>query len=678
MRCHRFVQCFFSAILAAFPFFASPGESAERKTAEDPAVLRVYMSGNYLPLHGMRGQERIGIEAEIAEALAAAMGRRVEYVGRERVGMGSLDAVVLERVDIALNAITPTKERAERVDFTEPIAQVPLRIAVRRNFTVRSLKDLAGKKIALPRGLPETQLAGLNAKIVVYDSLKNAVKSTIEYQTDAVVAEQSVDLESLTNTFLTISDVKAGESPIAIAVPKGKKAEYDGILLRIADKLAPIREKWAHYWQRFLGVSVGKKTACALTETNELACFGDQEFLLTPPAGRFIGLSMGAEHACAIRDDLTVACWGKNDQGQAATKPGKFMRVTAGVDHTCGLMQGGSVTCWGGNKHGQSDAPTGKYQTVGVGDGFSCALGSDGRIVCWGRKFAAIPGDHFTGLAVGPMGVCGIPAKGKVVCWYADQKTPVDLSSIMSSMTVGFDIACGLERGNLLPKCFGAKLGYVPDVGFSQIEAGQSMACGVRDDTKAIECWGDIASDIHQMRAAGGVPWHMSRISRPQSPPVIAVCQEKKWKNIGLLHPERGLLALFDGNFDVKNSSWYLCSGKKSQPIDISTVCKEENVLAVTIPLTVKKVKPQKQKMDDAATYQELAAWDIPGLPGSLSLMLYHYDPLKAGITPEEMRAGEGQEIGTGALRECAGLVLKWRESPGEEELDIGGCLSGD
>jgi hypothetical protein len=55
MQCHRFVPCFLTAVLTAFPLAATPGESAQQKNAADPAVLHVYMSGNYLPLHGMRG-----------------------------------------------------------------------------------------------------------------------------------------------------------------------------------------------------------------------------------------------------------------------------------------------------------------------------------------------------------------------------------------------------------------------------------------------------------------------------------------------------------------------------------------------------------------------------------------------------------------------------------------------
>lgn len=705
MQFDRFVARFLM-ILAVALLLTTSAESAERKSvphtlASAPAVLRVYMSGNYLPLHGVRGAQRIGIEAEIAEAMASAMGKRIKYFDRASLGTSAVNAVATGRVDIALNAITPTKERSELVDFTEPIVRIPLRIASRKGG-IHSLQDLKGKKIAVRRGPLVSQLADLKLNLVLYDTAQQAMNSSVSGLTDAVIAEEPalMDIDDISR--LTISDFRPGESPIAVAVPKGKKAEYDAILARLADTIPTIRGKWESFWTekltKFRGVSVGRKTACAVTDKNTLVCFGEQQQLLTPPAGKFIGLTMGANHACVIRDDHTVTCWGKNDYGQATPKPGTFKRVTAGVDHTCGLMQDGTLTCWGKNTQGQAEAPPGKYKTVGVGDGFSCALGNDGHIMCWGRQLGVDPKKVFSALAVGPMGVCGAEprtvknrgVKQPITCWIADKKSRVDMENALSNLTVGFDIACGWDQWDNRVKCIGPDIGYIPDKGrfksFDQIEAGKGMACGVwhsfenRDMPYGpLECWGRFSSDPHLMTTSDGAVRYMSNASRSRSPEVVALCRGSKWQKIGLLHYDRGVIELYESNYDDKNATWFACSRKGPQTVDINAPCRQDNLIAATIPLSERKVDVAKNNIGSATAYQELAACDISGLPGSLSLLQYEYDPIKAGYTQEDIDRREDQETGTGALRYCSGLVLTWDDSPGEmKDLDIDGCLTGD
>lgn len=99
MQFYRIVLCLFTTIFPTLMFAAIDVESAVPKNpalnspAPGSAVLRVYMMGNYLPLHGVRNQQRIGIEAEIAEALASAMGRRIKYFDRESLGTTAVEAV---------------------------------------------------------------------------------------------------------------------------------------------------------------------------------------------------------------------------------------------------------------------------------------------------------------------------------------------------------------------------------------------------------------------------------------------------------------------------------------------------------------------------------------------------------------------------------------------------------
>jgi len=124
---------------------------------EEPAPLRVAMTGSYWPLHvtGPDERERYGFEAELALALARELGTGVTYLTREEIGTGgAVQAVADGRADIAINAITPTDERRALVDFTAPYLTLQFRLLTRAGQppAPQSLESFAGLKGAAPSG----------------------------------------------------------------------------------------------------------------------------------------------------------------------------------------------------------------------------------------------------------------------------------------------------------------------------------------------------------------------------------------------------------------------------------------------------------------------------------------------------------------------------------------------
>jgi cysteine-rich repeat protein len=192
---------------------------------------------------------------------------------------------------------------------------------------------------------------------------------------------------------------------------------------------------------RVVKVAAGRGHACALFESGDVRCWGDNgnnqlglgnnEFAgsdhpyqleLVDLGGDARDIVAGTEHTCAVLTDDTVRCWGRNDRGQlglgdtddrfthtphqlgAISVGGPVDKLAAGGATTCALLQSGAVRCWGQNSSvgklglARTDEPSatmtpdqygpislGANATdIGVSAGFGCALLQGGSARCWG------------------------------------------------------------------------------------------------------------------------------------------------------------------------------------------------------------------------------------------------------------------------------------------------------
>lgn len=173
-------------------------------------------------------------------------------------------------------------------------------------------------------------------------------------------------------------------------------------------------------------------STCALLETGEVKCWGDNRYgqlangtyidSLTPAtatqlAGNVTDIVLGPTSGCAIIDSDKVKCWGGDLNGELGN-PIPFSDVPIDVDigttasqlsvgakHSCALGTDNNIYCWGfaedyalGSDHsGDTSTPSrmGKPQQVtglaalsikevAARQNFSCALFVDGSAQCWG------------------------------------------------------------------------------------------------------------------------------------------------------------------------------------------------------------------------------------------------------------------------------------------------------
>ena len=239
-------------------------------------------------------------------------------------------------------------------------------------------------------------------------------------------------------------------------------------------------------------LDVGVRHSCALRESGEIVCWGDNEYgQSSPPVGRFISISGGGWYGCALRENGSAACWGYNKNGQTAAKGGRFTSIYADGRHACALRESGEIVCWGDNEHGRASHPNGHFTSVVD----ACALRENGEIVCWGDNEhgrANPPSGRFTSISEAYDVYCALRGNGTGVCWGKDISGTLDIDGPFTSISVGWAHTCALDsKGEAI--CWGRSdegQTNAPGGRFTSISAGTINTCGLRESGKIV-CWGD-------------------------------------------------------------------------------------------------------------------------------------------------------------------------------------------
>ncbi|MBE7015805.1 MAG: amino acid ABC transporter substrate-binding protein [Ruminococcaceae bacterium] len=110
-------------------------------------VLTMATNATFPPYEFYENEKIVGIDAEIAEAIAGKIGMTLEIVDTE---FGSIVAgVQTGKYDMGMAGMTVTDERKQSVDFTTSYATGIQSIVVKEGSPIQSLDDLAGKKIGV-------------------------------------------------------------------------------------------------------------------------------------------------------------------------------------------------------------------------------------------------------------------------------------------------------------------------------------------------------------------------------------------------------------------------------------------------------------------------------------------------------------------------------------------------
>ena len=215
-------------------------ETAEADTEESAGgTLVMGTNAEFPPYEYYEGQEVVGIDAEMAAAVAEKLGMELKI---EDMAFDSLiPALYSGKVDIVAAGMTVTEDRLASVNFSDTYATGIQAIIVTEDSDIASADDLVGKTIGVQQGttgdLYATDVEG--ATIERYAKGMEAVQSLSQGKIDAVI----IDNEPA-NVFvsevegLKILDEAFATEDYAVAVAK----DNEELLEQVNTALAELKE----------------------------------------------------------------------------------------------------------------------------------------------------------------------------------------------------------------------------------------------------------------------------------------------------------------------------------------------------------------------------------------------------------------------------------------------------
>lgn len=198
---------------------------------KDEEKLVMATNAEFPPYEYREGGEIVGIDVEIAKAIAAEMGKELSV---EDMNFDSIiTSVQSGKADMGIAGMTVTEERLVNVDFSDSYITATQVIIVKKgNTEIKTPDDLTGKKIGVQLGTTGDIFASdiEGATIERYNKGFEAVQAVQQGKIDAVVIDdQPAKVFASQNADVSVLEEPFTNEDYAIAVKKGNKELVDGI-----------------------------------------------------------------------------------------------------------------------------------------------------------------------------------------------------------------------------------------------------------------------------------------------------------------------------------------------------------------------------------------------------------------------------------------------------------------
>ena len=227
--------------LAACDPASTPDNSTPDSSTPAQQTLKMGTNAYFQPYEYYEGSKIIGIDAEIAEAIAGKLGMKLEIVDMKFDAI--ITAVQEGSVDFGMAGMTVKEDRLKEVDFTTSYATGVQVIIVKEGSPITTVDDLyaegASYKVGVQLGttgdLYCTEDFG-SENVITYANGNEAVLALVGGSIDCVVIDNEPAKALVqANAGLQILDSHYADEDYAICIKKGNKDLYDKINAAIAE-----------------------------------------------------------------------------------------------------------------------------------------------------------------------------------------------------------------------------------------------------------------------------------------------------------------------------------------------------------------------------------------------------------------------------------------------------------
>jgi polar amino acid transport system substrate-binding protein len=207
-------------------------KAGSNDTAETGGTLIVGTEAGFAPYEYMVGDEVVGIDMDIAKAIADSMGKKLEIKNMDFDG--ALLAVQNGTVDLVAAGVSVDEERKKVMDFSvDYVNSTEVVIVNKATPAVASVEDLADKIVGVQQGnIADFYVEeNIEAKeIKRYTKFAQAAEDLKNNKIDCIVMDQMPAQDMVAaNPELSILDGALFEDKYAIAVKKGNTELLDQI-----------------------------------------------------------------------------------------------------------------------------------------------------------------------------------------------------------------------------------------------------------------------------------------------------------------------------------------------------------------------------------------------------------------------------------------------------------------
>lgn len=233
MRKNRIISGIAAALMLFTACVSFTGCESQKKT------LIMATNAEFPPYEYYEGDKVVGIDAEIAAAIAADMGYTLVI---EDMAFDSIIAAVQSgKADIGAAGMTVSEDRLKSIDFSDPYTTASQVIIVKNDSVVATPDDLVGKRVGVQLGTTGDIYSEDIEDVTIerYNKGFEAVQALLQDKIDAVIIDREPAKVYISqNEGLKILDESFTDEEYAIAVAKGN----DELLEKVNESIKRLKE----------------------------------------------------------------------------------------------------------------------------------------------------------------------------------------------------------------------------------------------------------------------------------------------------------------------------------------------------------------------------------------------------------------------------------------------------